>query len=152
MNYPILEVELADDPVNLQYPADHQATADLLNSLETGRSVKRDNISPSELFEVIAMADLTALPANPTALQLSNERRWLAWLNCIAALGTLRLLNDDGTDTQIRSEFAALFAAGTGTRTRLLAIGSQTISRATELELGGAPTAGDVERARSGDY
>lgn len=159
--YDALRAELLADSLGLGYkltagPApnayqqagmtDEQA-ATLLNSLTTGRTRKRADLSPADIWQVIDMADLPALPPNPNGAQLSQERRDLAWLGGLACLSSVRLLNDDGTDTLIRTNLARLFPAGTGSRTRLLALGTTPISRADELGLG-LVSPGDVTLAR----
>jgi hypothetical protein len=160
MDYARLRNELLTDSLNLGYKitavlpgvyittgfTDEQASIKL-NALDTGRTRKRPDVSPAEIWQVIDMADLPSLSSNPNASQLSQERRDLTWLTGLATIPSVRLLNDDGTDTFIRTNLARLFPAGTGSRTRLLALGSMPISRATELELGFV-SPGDVTLAR----
>ena len=150
MDYARLRTELTTDPVTLGYGTMTDAQAsDALNSLTTGRIYRRPDISPAEIWENMELSDYPALAGSPNAAALSNERRDLAWLSGLANLPSIRLLNDDGTDTQIRLKLAAMFPAGSGTRTRLLALSQRTVSRAEELGLGPV-SENDVKTARSG--
>lgn len=119
-----------------------------LNALDTGRTRARADVSSAEMLSVIDMADMPALATNPNGTQLSQERRDLSWFESVMNAPSVRLLNVDGTDTQIKTNFARMFPAGTGTRTRLLDLQTAPISRATELGLG-TVTPGDVELART---
>lgn len=148
-----LRTELQNDPASLGYAAlltagSDQGLADALNLRRASIQVRRADIAPAEIAGAIAVADYTALPGTPTAAQLSTERRFLAWLTGIMAVPTLRLLNDDGTDGPAIANFKAMFAAGTGTLTRLSALASRTGSRAEQLfGTGVGVTALDVARA-----
>jgi hypothetical protein len=161
-DYAKLRTELLADGLNLGYKlsagaapntyvsgtmTDEQA-AGLLNSLTTGRTRKRADVSSAEMLAVIDMADMPALATNPNNSQLSQERRDLAWFESVMNAPTVRLLNDDDTDTQIKANFARMFPANTGTRTRLLALQTAPISRAMELGLG-VVSPSDVELART---
>jgi hypothetical protein len=151
MNYAALRAELLTDPLTLGYAglSDVQASA-RLNATDTGRTRRRADVASSEIAQAILVADYTALGGNPTAAALSTERRYLAWLALIAAAPTVRLLNDDGSNTPVIDNLMAMFPAGSGTRTRLQALATDTISRADELGLG-AVAPGDVALARSKD-
>lgn len=162
VDYGRLRAELLDDPVTLGYKlvagaapntyvsgtmTDAQAAAKL-NATDTGRTRKRADVTSAEMLAVIDMTDMPALASNPNSSQQSQERRDLSWLECVMNAPSVRLLNEDGTDTQIKTNFARLFPQGTGTRTRLLALQTAPISRATELGLGSV-TDGDVQLART---
>lgn len=165
MNYPVLRNELLTDPLAWGYAAVYGGSlptttdvlagdatvAALLNDSSRGRTIRRADITAAEIWQVLDMADLPALPGNPTSTALSQERRDLAWLTGLGAISVpVRLLTADGSDTQIRANLARLFPAGTGTRTRLLVLAERAVTRADELVLGGVVSALDVARARSG--
>lgn len=151
-----LRTELQTDPAALGYAAlvasgNDAGLASLLNAPRAGIAVRRADISTQELAEAILVTDFTALPANPTAAQLSSERRYLAWLTGLLAGSAVRLLNDDGTDTPVVANLKAIFAAGTGTHTRLVALASRQGSRAEQLWGRGATVgASDVAAALRG--
>lgn len=152
MDFSALRQELLNDPVPLGYSGMTNAQASAkLNALDTGRTRKRKNISGSEIWVALNTLDLVALPASPTAAQLSQERRDLAWLTGLAPLSNIQLLNEDGSNTQVRTMLERIIASnGNGTRARLLALSLETISRAVELGLG-TVTEGDVKLAREKD-
>jgi hypothetical protein len=133
-----LRTEIATDPRGYGYAAkvaaaDDRGLAGLLNLARAAIPIKRADITPAEVFGAINVADYTALPANPSAAQLSSERRYLAWLSGLAAVPAVRLQNDDGTDGPVIANLKAMFAAGTGTLTRLQALQTRSGSRAEEL-------------------
>ena len=135
-----LKTELTTDPRGYGYAA--LITAKNWNGLRDAvnlprpapvPAIRRTDIEVADIYAAIAVADYTALPGNPTAAQLSTERRFLAWLSGLSALKTVRLLNDDGTDTQVVVNFRAMFAAGTGTINRLVALANRLGTRSEEL-------------------
>lgn len=135
-----LETELTTDPRVYGYAAplaagNDAALADLLNQVRAGITLKRTDVGATELVQAINVADYTSIGATPTAAQLSTERRYLAWLATLAALGEgrVRLQNDDGTDTPVTTNLKVMFASGTGTFTRIAALLTRTASRAEEL-------------------
>ncbi len=132
MNYPALRAELLlTTPVNYP-PMTDQAAADQLNSLATGRTLPRRAVSKNEILNAIVDSEW------PTTAILQNK------LLCIFCCDSV-----DASNTNTRAIFAAIFGGATTTRANLLALGSQTVSRATELGLE-AVTALDVNRARLG--
>lgn len=138
INYTALKTELTTDPRGYGYAplvtaGNDTGLADMLNLVRAAISIKRADVLPSEILQVLSMTDMPALANNPSSGQQSQERRDLAWLECLTNLDQIRLLNDDGTDTQIRANLARMFPAGTGTRTRLLALETRAGSRAEEL-------------------
>jgi hypothetical protein len=155
-----LKNEITDDTVGYGY-APHMvagsdnALTDLLNRPRDGTdgtppiSIRRRNVSSQEIWEAIDVSDFPALTGTPTAAQLSSERRNLAWLTGLASIPTIRLLNDDGSNTPIIANLDRLFPAGTNSRTRLVALGSRFGSRAEQLfGRDVMVTAEDVARAR----
>lgn len=149
-----LKSELTTDPTGLGLTAlytagNDQGAADALNLRRATVTIRRADIAAKELWEAIDVADMTALPASPTAAQLSTERRQLAWLSGLPNIGALRLLNDDGTNAPPVANLVAMFAAGTLTRTRITALGTRQGSRAEQLfGRDVAVSADDIARAR----
>lgn len=134
MDYPALRTELTTDPVALGYaPLTDQAAADRLNATTTGRTLPRANVPTTEVLGAIVNTEW------PAAGSLSADK-----LARILAMPYV-----DASNTRIRALIGDIFAAGTGSRTNLLALGTVTVSRATELGLG-AVAALDVNRARAG--
>ncbi len=133
-----LKTELQTDPSSLGYAAPlaagtMAALAGLLNQPRASIRIRRADIASSEVAIAIEVTDFTSLQANPTAAQLSSERRYLAWLTAILAVPAVRLLNNDGSNTPVITNFQAMFPAGSGTRTRLLALAERDGSRAEQL-------------------
>lgn len=138
MNIVALRTELQTDPLGLGYAAviatgNHQTVADLMNLPRTIIRIRRADISSAEIASAIEVTDYPALGGNPTAAALSTERRYLAWLTAILTVPLVRLLNADGTNTPVIANFSAMFGAGTGTRTRLLALAERDGSRTEQL-------------------
>lgn len=151
MDRTALKTELITDPAALGYAPyvtakNAAALCALLNFARDGVTacpvngvggaaitIRRADISFVDFWNAISVADMTALPTNPTATQLSNERRYLAWLSGLAGLSALRLQNDDGSDTEIVANIKAIFSAGSGTLTRLNALATRSGSRAQQL-------------------
>jgi hypothetical protein len=151
VNVPLLKQELQADQAGLGYAplfasGQDRLIADILNFIRDGATpcpvnnivgaaitVRRIDISVSELYAAIDVADYPALPVNPTAAQLSSERRFLAWLSGLTALAVVRLLNDDGSDTPVVKNLRAMFAQATPTFQRLAALASRNGSRAEQL-------------------
>lgn len=166
VNLVALRTELTTDPVALGYAPfvtnrqDAQLTA-ILNWVRDGITVcpvnavlgatitiRRSDIAVKDVYAAIDVSDYTALPATPTATQLSLERRYLSWLSGLAAMDTIRLLNDDGTDGPVIANFKAMFAAGTGTLNRLQALATRFGSRAEAL-FGPGTTVSDFDIGRA---
>lgn len=163
INYTTLKTELTTNPngytgiggqtlTQLYNAGADQACADVLNEIRAAISIKRADVSSADCVSSIRVTDYTALPANPSNGQLSTERRFLSWLECISGLveGRIRLLNDDGSDTPAIANFKDMFQVGTGTLTRLLALATRSGSRAEQLF--GADTrltATDIVQARN---
>lgn len=134
MDHAALRTELTVDPVALGYSGltDAQAAAKL-NAVDTGRTQLRAAVPVQEVFNAIVNADW---PTVPSAAE--SKLRAL-----------LQMQSIDASNANTKTIIGAVFGAGTQTRTNLLALGSQTVSRATELGLGAVTTI-DVTRARSG--
>lgn len=133
-----LKTEIQTDPKGYGYAVrvtanDWEGLATLLNTARAGEPVRRKDIAPAEIFEVLDMADLPSLSGNPTATQLSAERKYLAWLSAIGNLRSIRLLNDDGSNTAALNNLQQIAPAGSGSRTRLMAIATRNGSRIETL-------------------
>ena len=158
-----LRNEIQGDPATYGYAAlasagNHQAITDLLNKVRDGTdgeaaiTVRRRNIRPVEILEAVAVSDLPAIQSTPTANQQVTHQRNFAYLTWLMGLADdIRLVNDDGSDTQVRTNLLALFAAGTGTRTRLGVLSQRNGSR-SELLFGTDTVVSveDVGRALAG--
>lgn len=137
-----LKTELQTDPRGYGYSAASRndgAMSDKLKLVRDGTNIgpaitiREESVFAKSLVEAIDVVDYTALPASPSNAQLSNERRFLSWLACVTTRDNIRLLNDDGSDNTVIKNFKAMFAAGTGTMTRLTALASRNGNRAEEL-------------------
>lgn len=139
-----LATEINTDPRAYGYSThvssgNDQALADLLNLPRDGANggpaipIRREAVPVKSVIESITVSDFPSLPGNPTAAQLSDERRKLAWLTMLASLDTVRILNNDGTNGPVAVNLLAIFPAGSATRDRLVALGSRNGSRAEEL-------------------
>lgn len=139
INDAVLKTEIDTDPngyglVAMRDEGNDQGIADALNLERDTITVKRTDVTAAEIFQSVNMADMPALPTNPNAAALSQERRDLAWLTGLGAIDrALRLINDDGTNTQIRANLARIFSTATQTRDRLEALGTRIGSRAEQL-------------------
>lgn len=117
-----LATEINTDPTGLGLVAlrdagSDQAIADALNLARATITVNRNDISAKELMAAVVLAEYTALT------QASRDL-WQALLT-IAPL--------DAQDTQTKATVAAIFGAGTTTRTNLQALATRTGSRAEQL-------------------
>lgn len=128
-----LRAELTDDPLGRGYTGmtDEQA-ATSLNSADRTRF--RQSIPNREIF---AGLDLTEFKA------LSPEER--AAFSLVMQMDAI-----DATDPNTRSVLGAIFPAGSNTRTKMMTVAQETISRGVELGLG-TVRVGQVEEARRGD-
>lgn len=134
MDYTKLQAEIATDPFALGYAGKtDQQIADLLNSLTTNRTVPRTQVSKREIFNAIADADwpTTAISQNKLAVLFSQDFV-------------------DPTNVNVRAIVGSIFAGRTNTINAMLALDHFVVSRASEISLGGPPTALDVHMAKSG--
>lgn len=136
MDYAALRAELTTDPVALGYAAltDTQAAAKL-NAVDTGRTQNRTAVPVQEVFNAVNDA------AWPSTAILQDKWR-----------GVLSMPAVDASNTNTRGILGAVFpnsGATAATNGRLLALSTQTVSRATELGLGPV-LASDVTKARAG--
>jgi hypothetical protein len=130
-------------------PTQDQDVSDMINIVRTGSNppttptadggaangaitIRKPSISSKEVWEAIDVGDMNTFPGSPTAVQLSTERRQLAWLTGLPSLPSVRIQNDDGTNNSVAVNLLAMFPGGSGTRTRLIALASRFGSRAEE--------------------
>lgn len=155
IDYVALKAELQTDPTALGYSVpfaagNDLAVSDILNLVRVAIQLKRIDVTAAEVWSAINTADMVALPASPTAAQLSDERRKLAWLSGVAAVSGLRLQNDNGTDTPVVTMAKSIFTAGSATLTRLGALALRSGSRAEQLFGSGVViVASDIVKARA---
>ena len=131
MNYLHLREEIGQDPLGPGYAgmANAQVAADLNNQY---RAREREVIETWEIAEAIVRAELAALSPGDRELILA-----------MLAMGTINLKG-----ANVRATFAGIFGAGTTTRNNLLALQTETISRAQELGYG-VIDADDIRVVRS---
>lgn len=132
MDYPVLGAEIANDPLARGYAAmtDQQIAADLNTRY---RTVERDSLSGSEIFNAIVPAEFAALAAADKTL-----------VRDVFGLGDAV---DVSTGTNARAVLLSAFGAATTTRSNLASAVNELVSRSTELGLS-AVTAADVARVR----
>ncbi len=130
MDYAKLGLEIKNDPVGLGYAGKtNQQIADLLNAAKV--QVDRESVTTSELFEGI-------VPVEWVALTAQEKQR----IQMVLSMGTVNL---KGTNT--RASLGAAFGAGTQTRTNIIALQKQIISRTQYLGIGEV-WAGHVGKAK----
>ena len=129
---------------------DNGALMDMLNAVRDGSNppttptadggdangtitIRLQAIPLADLWAAIRVTDMTALPVSPTPVQLSTERRNLAWLTGLTAVPWVRLVDATGVNTPVVENLIDMFPAGSPTRARLVALGSRVGSRAEEL-------------------
>lgn len=147
ISYSALKTECQTDPTGLGLTAQFNAgndsiVADILNLPRVAIQIKRGDIQPSEVFHALDLADLVTNPGATTN----------SYLECLlTAPYTLRLLNDDGSNTPVQTNILTLLKAGsTPTKTRLSALTTRNGSRAEQLFGAGTfLTATDVALARA---
>ena len=131
-----LKSELQSDPTALGYNSAGRNDTDMaakINLPRAGISIRRIDVSSAEIWSAINVVDMIAIAAAPSATQLSTERRQLTWLQGVATIPTLRLINDDGTDTILITMAKSIFTAASPTLIRLNALSVRLGSRAEQL-------------------
>lgn len=137
MDYQALKTELLTDPLALGLAGmSNSAAADKLNEIPAnpapGRQIERDTVPSWEVFEA-------TVPAEWSALSAAEKQRYQSML----AMGSINLKKPN-----TRAALAAIFGAGTTTRSNLIALQNQAASRATAL-FGERVESWDVARARA---
>lgn len=126
-----LKTELVSDPLGRGYAAmTAQQAADSLNVVD--RSRPRANLSGSEVFQALDVAELNGL----------SDVRQDRVLAVLGFDGGVNLWGKEG------ALFQAYFGAQSTTGQALLALRSETVSRATEIGITERVLPGHVEEAR----
>jgi len=127
-----LRDELLNDPLGRGYAGmtDEQA-ATSLNTAD--RTVIAQFISGSDVFNATDDAEYAAL----------TDAQKSAW-DALCAIDQI-----DTSSGVAKAREAELFGAGTATRSNLVALRQSTVSRLTELGIGGRVRAGEVKAARA---
>lgn len=133
MDYAALKSEIAGDPAVLGYSGKTDAEIAVLLNDASKRSRNKTSISTVELFEAIDPAEFAVLDVTKQA----NIRTLLS-------LGSV-LVNGANT----RAVLFGAFTAGSATRTALIALAKESISRARELGFPDGLGAGDIAKARA---
>lgn len=127
----MLAAELSADPLVRGYSGmSDQAAADSLNT--ENRDVDVDLVKSAVVLEAIVISEYNVLTDAQKAL-----------VNAMLAMGEM---DPHGPNT--KAIFAVIFDPGTVTRTNLLALSIETVSRGVELGIGTVKS-GDVDRART---
>jgi hypothetical protein len=138
MDYTALKNEIVNDPLSLGYSTPYSAgrdnaVADLLNQVRATILLDREVIPAYEVIEA-------TVPAEWAALSAAEKQRY----ETITGAGEV-----DVKGTNTRAAFAAMFSAGTATRSNLSALQQRQGSRAEQLfGTGVAISAQDVAIAR----
>lgn len=130
INYAQLKTELQTDPAGLGYAGpfaagDNTTCAAILNEVRQSITIRRRDISPQEVLEVIDNRDFIATP----------NAAHVAWFESVTQLSMLRLVNDDGTDTRVLGNLRRILdnPGAQNSRARLLDIANRAGSRAERL-------------------
>lgn len=130
--YAALKAELATDPASIGYSGMTAAqAADALNAAVV--TVNRTVIPSYEIINA-------TVPSEWAALSAAEKQRY----QTLTGAGQV-----DASNTNVQASFMAMFAAGTGTRTALVALLTQSVSRVQSILGVAAVTAADVTHARS---
>jgi len=125
IDYSALKTEINTDPTARGYAGkEDNAVAALLNELQAGIVIRRDNIAPEEILQAIDVRDFNS--TNSTAPACS-------WFESLTQLRQVRLLNDDGTNTKARQNLNRMLDDTNGSQTRFNALQNRSGSRAEQL-------------------
>lgn len=155
INHAQLKQEIVTDARAYGWPALYNAGNDTalaaaLNLARTGAnggpaiSIKRPDIGANELLEAVDIRDFPAAPA-----QVSNNQLAASWFESVTQFPRLRLLNENGTNTRVRTNLNRLLGDTNGSQARLDALAVKAGSRAEELfGFGTVVSADDIAIAR----
>ncbi|HEY6924756.1 MAG TPA: hypothetical protein VI653_14880 [Steroidobacteraceae bacterium] len=125
IDYVALKAEIQNDPTARGYAGkEDNAVAALLNEIQAGITIRRDNIGPDEILQAIDIRDFNATNATPPAC---------SWFESLTQLRQIRLLNDDGSNTKARLNLNRMLDDTNGSQTRFTAIQNRAGSRAEVL-------------------
>lgn len=143
-----LKNEFTNDPAALGYTAlgnalNWNGLRDAVNLPRAGIIIRRTDVQPYEVLEAIDVRDFPAAPTGVNNIPLAQS-----WLESITQFPTIRLFNDDDTQTRTKNNLDRLIGNTQGSQTRLNAVGKRDGSRA-ELLFGRniSVTDGEVETA-----
>ena len=143
LDYAALKTEITTDPNAYGY-AEFIATrtdwkvAALLNKTRAAIAVPRADVTPLEILEAIKVTDFVS---NANAL-------YAAWFQALAAYPSIRILNENATDTRVMTNLMTILANGSASENRLRALASRPGSRAEQLFGVGVTVAdGDIGKA-----
>lgn len=130
IDYAALKTELLADSQGYGYApylasGNDTMLANLLNQVRPAIQIKRADIGPSEIFHALALSDMVT----------NAQTTQIGWMEALLdAPYTIRLLNEDGTDTPVQANILSLLKAGTtDTKTRLAALRTRAGSRGEQL-------------------
>lgn len=107
---------------------DDVIVAKILNETRAGITIYRTDVTPDEVKEAVAVADLSA--GGATAANASVQS---AWLNAFFSGSSVRLLTRVGGNTRALNNLLALMTNGSQSENRVKALGSRTGTRAEQL-------------------
>ena len=143
MDYAVLKTEITTDPNGYGYAeflatrTDWKVTA-LVNKVRAAISVPRPDVTPLEILEAIKVTDFIS---NANAL-------YAAWFQALATYPSVRILNENATDTRVMTNLMTILANGSASENRLRALASRPGSRAEQLFGVGVTIAdGDIGKA-----
>lgn len=124
MDYAALKAEIQTDPTLRGYAGkEDNAVAALLNEIQGGITMRRDDIQPNEILEAIDNRDFISTP------NLAH----CSWFESLTQLRVIRLVNSDGSNTKVLGNLNRLVNDTNNSQTRLLALANRTGSRAEQL-------------------
>jgi hypothetical protein len=148
-----LKTELTTDPLAYGYAqaVDSDAKAALLNKLRDGTdgkaaiSVKESAIDVQKVLEAIDVRDFVGDNATAGNAGTGLSR---AWFESVTQYPTLRLLNDDGSNTRVLANLKRVLNDTNLSQTRLTALAARVGSRAEQLfGIGTVLSGNDVQSA-----
>jgi hypothetical protein len=123
----------------LNFRRDGATPCPVNNVIGAAITVRRPDIAAKELLEAVDTRDFIN---SPTVLQGS-------WFESITQQPTIRLVNDDGSNTTAFGNFTRILNNTNGSQTRLAAIASRNGSRAEQLfGFGVGVSTDDIAQAR----
>lgn len=134
INLAALKTELTTDPNAYGYApliaaGNAEGLAALLNLRRAAITIRRTDVRPREVLEAIDLRDLTATPA-----QVNNQALAASWFESVTqGDATIRLSNDDGTDSLLKDNLDRLIGNTNASQTRLNAVARRDGSRAEQL-------------------
>lgn len=132
----VLKTEITTDPTGLGYAAASGdiAVAAILNLKRATIQIRRADITGGEILAAVNVeADVVKASANANTQAQSIDQWRQIWFQTVCLMPAIRLLNDDGTNTQVRTVMLAIITAGSPSLTRLQALQNRDGSRAEQL-------------------